>query len=331
MPRQSEALFLLQRIRDESHRFAISFHRELRGKRMTTSVLDDIAGLGEVRRKRLIKELGGVSAVRSGVDRRPRRAVVAARHGGTRRPRGRPIQHQAASFPLMAVLRFFFGTMGSGKSTVALQIHHNLERRGLNGLLMTQLDRSSGVVSSRLGVAAEAVQVVPGMDVFELVMAQMPVEFLVCDEAQFYEPNQIDELARLVDDLGIDVYAFGLLTSFQGTLFPGTARLLEVADERQEIQVEARCWCGARATHNARLVDGEQVYDGVLKVVGNTVDLSEADQERFDLSGTPEVSYELLCRRHWLAGHHSRDSVDRAIPHRAPTPSAPDHIGGGDG
>ena len=64
VPRNSEALFLLQRIRDEAHRFAISFHRELRGKRMTTSVLDDIAGLGDVRRKRLVKELGGVGAVK---------------------------------------------------------------------------------------------------------------------------------------------------------------------------------------------------------------------------------------------------------------------------
>lgn len=65
IPRQSEALFLLQRIRDESHRFAISFHRELRGKRMTKSILDEIPGLGEVRRKRLLKELGGVTAVKS--------------------------------------------------------------------------------------------------------------------------------------------------------------------------------------------------------------------------------------------------------------------------
>jgi excinuclease ABC subunit C len=64
VPRQSEALFLLQRIRDESHRFAIGFHRELRGKRMTTSALDDIPGLGEVRRKRLVKEIGGVAALK---------------------------------------------------------------------------------------------------------------------------------------------------------------------------------------------------------------------------------------------------------------------------
>ena len=65
IPRQSEALYLLQRIRDEAHRFAITFHRELRGKRMTTSVLDGITGLGETRRKRLVKELGGVKGVKA--------------------------------------------------------------------------------------------------------------------------------------------------------------------------------------------------------------------------------------------------------------------------
>jgi len=192
-------------------------------------------------------------------------------------------------------MRFSFGTMGSGKSTVALQIHHNLKRRGLRGLLMTQLDRSSGVVSSRLGVSAEAVQIVPGMDLFAAVEG---MDYVVCDEAQFYEPAQVDQLARAVDDHGLDVYAFGLLTSFQGVLFPGTARFLEVADERVEIQVEARCWCGARATHNARLVDGEQVYDGALKVVGNTIDLR--DQPKLPVG--PDVTYELLCRRHWTEG-----------------------------
>ncbi|HMJ78005.1 MAG TPA: excinuclease ABC subunit UvrC [Iamia sp.] len=65
LPRQSEALYLLQRIRDESHRFAITFHRELRDKRMTKSVLDDIPGLGETRKKRLIKEMGGTRAVQA--------------------------------------------------------------------------------------------------------------------------------------------------------------------------------------------------------------------------------------------------------------------------
>jgi thymidine kinase len=115
----------------------------------------------------------------------------------------------------------------------------------------------------------------------------------VCDEAQFYEPEQVDQLARVVDELGADVHALGLLTDFRGRLFPGTARLLEVADERCELQVEARCWCGARATHNARLLDGTQVYDGDVVVVG-------------DVASDAEVSYELLCRRHWLAGETGR-------------------------
>ena len=76
--------------------------------------------------------------------------------------------------------------------------------------------------------------------------------------------------------------------------------LLEMADERQEIQVEARCWCGARATHNARLVDGVQVYEGDLKVLGDTVELGEHDQQHLPVG--PDISYELLCRRHWLKG-----------------------------
>ena len=199
--------------------------------------------------------------------------------------------------PGMATLRFSFGTMGSGKSTLALQIHHNLSSRGMRGLLCTRLDREGARVSSRLGVSAEAVDVGPRLDLFDLAAGFAEhhggLRYLVCDEAQFYEPAQIDQLARVVDELGADVHALGLLTDFRGLLFPGTARLLEVADERCELQVEARCWCGSRATHNARLLDGSQVYDGEVVMVG-------------DVASDAEVSYELLCRRHWLAGETGR-------------------------
>ena len=202
----------------------------------------------------------------------------------------------------VAVLRFYYGTMGSGKSTLALQIHHNLARRGLPGLLMTQLDRTGGVVSSRLGVAAEAAQVFPDTDLVRLATGTgRPLRYLVCDEAQFYEPTQVEQLARCVDEFDIDVYAFGLLTSFQGRLFPGTVRFLELADERIELSVEARCWCGAKATHNARVVDGIQVYEGALKAVGDTQPIGTS--ARIALDGSSEVTYELLCRRHWLAGN----------------------------
>jgi thymidine kinase len=203
----------------------------------------------------------------------------------------------------MAVLRFSFGTMGSGKSTLALQIHHNLSSRGLQGLLCTQLDRDGARVSSRLGVSASAVDVGPRLDLFELASAfraeRGGLDYLVCDEAQFYTPAQVEQLARVVDELGADVHALGLLTDFRGRLFDGSARFLELADERQELQVEARCWCGARATQNARLVDGAQVYDGDVVLVGDT-------------SGDGRVSYELLCRRHWQAGETGRAAASPA-------------------
>lgn len=207
----------------------------------------------------------------------------------------------------MALLRFSFGTMGSGKSTVALQIHHNLSARGLRGLLCSQLDRDGARVTSRLGVAADAVQVGPGLDLYALAENYCAhhggLDHLVCDEAQFYTPEQIDQLAAVVDGLGADVHAFGLLTDFRGRLFPATARLLEVADERCELQVEARCWCGARATHNARLIDGTQVYDGETVMVGD-VGGSAVDADTPAAAG--EVTYELLCRRHWNAGETGR-------------------------
>lgn len=210
----------------------------------------------------------------------------------------------------MATLRFSFGTMGSGKSTLALQIHHNLALRGLGGILLTRFDRETSAVSSRLGVSAPAVEVTASTDVLALVesrSAARGVDFVVADEAQFYSPEQVEQLARVVDDRGIDVYAFGLLTDFRGRLFDGTARLLELADERQELHVEARCWCGARATHNARLIGGRQVYEGEVVVVGDVEGHDAGSQDRLPLENVSdaEISYELLCRRHWLAGQPS--------------------------
>jgi thymidine kinase len=99
----------------------------------------------------------------------------------------------------------------------------------------------------------------------------------------------------VVDDLGIDVFAFGLITDFRGELFEGTKRLLEIADDRVAMQVEARCWCGARATHNARVVNGVITYEGETVLVGDT---DQADMPLFGDS----VRYELLCRSHYRNG-----------------------------
>lgn len=196
----------------------------------------------------------------------------------------------------MATLRFSFGTMGSGKSTLALQIHHNLASRHLYGLLLTRLDRDGMQVTSRLGVAAPAIQVEPELDLHGLAVRHWPLHYIVCDEVQFYTVEQCDQLARVVDDMEVDVYAFGLLTDFRGQLFDGTKRMLEIADERVALQVEARCWCGARATHNARVVNDLVVYEGETVVVGDT-----AEPGARKIFGDT-VRYELLCRRHYQLG-----------------------------
>ena len=200
----------------------------------------------------------------------------------------------------MGVLRFSYGTMGSGKSTLALQIHHNLSRRHKRGLLLSQLDREGARVSSRLGVSSEAVMVAADLDIFGLAKRMVAdsggIDYIVCDETQFYSIDQVEQLAQVVDELGADVYAFGLVTDFRGQLFDGTRRMLELADEHVQLHVEARCWCGDRATHNARLVYGTIVYEGETVVVGDTE--APMDEPLFgDI-----VTYELLCRRHYRAG-----------------------------
>ncbi|MCX4829921.1 thymidine kinase [Streptomyces sp. NBC_00006] len=194
----------------------------------------------------------------------------------------------------MSELVFFSGTMDCGKSTLALQIEHNRSARGLQGLIFTRDDRAGeGKLSSRLGLVTDAVEVADDLDVYAYVVDHLShggrVDYLIADEAQFLAPEQIDQLARVVDELELDVFAFGITTDFRSKLFPGSQRLVELADRVEVLQVEALCWCGARATHNARTVNGAMVVEGAQVVVG-------------DVNRSPdEIGYEVLCRR-----HHSR-------------------------
>jgi len=192
----------------------------------------------------------------------------------------------------MAELTYYCGTMDSGKSTLALQTAHNHQSRGRTGLIFTNNDRAGiGVISSRLGLSSPAIEVTPSMDLHKLVVDQLSmgerIDYIICDEAQFYESEQIDQLARIVDGLSIDVFAFGILADFRTKLFPGSARLVELADRVNTLQVEALCWCGSRATHNARTVGGVMVVEGEQVVVG-------------DVSTGADVAYEVLCRRHHM-------------------------------
>ncbi len=118
------------------------------------------------------------------------------------------------------------------------------------------------------------------------------VDYLICDEAQFCSEQQVEDLARIVDEMEVDVFAFGLTTDFRTRLFPGSCRLIELADRVEVLQVQALCWCGRRATHNARTVDGVMVVEGEQVVIG--------DVETTGASGDAkrEVGYGTLCRLH---------------------------------
>jgi thymidine kinase len=194
----------------------------------------------------------------------------------------------------VAELVFFSGTMDCGKSTLALQMDHNHAARGRGGMIFTRNDRAGeNVLSSRLGLSTEALEVGDSTDFWDEVARARThgrrVDYLVCDEAQFYTPAQVEQLARLVDEMDVDVFAFGITSDFRTELFPGSRRLIELADRVQVLQVEALCWCGARATHHARTVDGAMVVEGDQVVVG-------------DVGGRAAevVGYETLCRRHHM-------------------------------
>jgi thymidine kinase len=184
--------------------------------------------------------------------------------------------------------------MDSGKSTLALQTNHNHAARGRVGRIFTTHDRAGeAILSSRLGLEHDAIEVTDDFDFWRYVVDALThgarIDYLICDEAQFYAPCQIDQLARIVDELQIDVFAFGILSDFRTELFNGSRRLVELADRTHVLQVEALCWCGKRATHNARTENGEMVTEGEVIVVGDVEDQDAAPAE---------VAYEVLCRQH---------------------------------
>ena len=195
----------------------------------------------------------------------------------------------------MAELAYFTGPMDCGKSTLALQIDYTEASAGRAGLRFTCFDRGgAATISSRIGLVALATEVSPGFGFWAHVTDQLTsgrrVDYLICDEAQFYGHTQIDDLARISDELDIDVFCFGILTDFRTELFPGSRRLVELADRIEMLQARPRCWCGSPATHNARLVNGVMVTEGDQIAVGDTTPESN---ER--------TTYEVLCRKHHRA------------------------------
>ncbi len=190
----------------------------------------------------------------------------------------------------MAELVFFTGPMNCGKSTLALQVDYTQSSGGRLGRLFTSQDRSGFArISSRIGLDQAALEVLPEFDFWTYTVDQLVhgsrIDYMVCDEANFYSAEQIDQLSRIVDELQIDIFAFGILSDFRTELFPGSRRLVELADRLETLQVQPLCWCGAKGTHNARTVNGLMVTHGEQIVVGDT------DSDSL-------VTYEVLCRSH---------------------------------
>ncbi len=188
----------------------------------------------------------------------------------------------------MAKLYFNYSTMNAGKSTVLLQASHNYIERGMQTYLMTaQFDdrAGQGVIASRIGIDQAADTFAAGEDLFAKIEARLargPCACVFIDEAQFLERDQVWQLARAVDDLGVPIMCFGLRVDFQGNLFPGSAALLALADEMREVRTI--CFCGKKATMVVRKdADGNVLRDGDQVQVGGN------------------ETYVSLCRRHWRA------------------------------
>jgi thymidine kinase len=186
----------------------------------------------------------------------------------------------------MAKLYFHYSTMNAGKSTVLLQAAHNYRERGMNPYLLTaQFDNREGEgrIASRIGIGQPADTFAAGEDLYAKISTRLQQGEVACifvDEAQFLEPDQVWQLARAVDDLGVPIMCFGLRVDFRGSLFPGSATLLALADEMREVRTI--CHCGKKATMVVRRdAEGRPMKDGAQVQIGGN------------------ETYISLCRRHW--------------------------------
>ena len=170
----------------------------------------------------------------------------------------------------MAKLYFKYGAMGSSKSAQALITQFNYEELGMTvWLIKPSTDTRDGadVIRSRIGLSRHAQVITPEQNIVEAYRAAGKHDVIIADEAQFFTPEQIDQLRELVDDEDLPVLCFGLRTDFLTHFFPGAQRLMELADSLTEIKTV--CACGRKATVNARIDgNGRVVTEGAQVMLG---------------------------------------------------------------
>lgn len=190
----------------------------------------------------------------------------------------------------MAKLYFRYGAMGSSKTANALMVRYNYIEKGQKVILLKpKIENRDGenIIKSRIGLSAECGLVEDFLDEVRSQTTKDESEWkkanvVIIDEAQFLRKEQVDELARLVDEYHISVICYGLRTDFTSHLFDGAKRLMELADVIEEIPTI--CWCGKKAQFNARVKSGKIVRDG----------------EQIEMGGNE--SYVSLCRKHYMSG-----------------------------
>ena len=172
-------------------------------------------------------------------------------------------------------LYFRYGTMGSAKTALLLTQAYNFEERGMRYVCLKPIidTRETGnVIRSRIGIERECTWIYADTNIYELAQdiferSMTIVDWILVDEAQFLTADQVDQLARIVDDFGSNVICYGLRTDFQSHLFEGSRRLFEIADTIDEIK--STCNCGRKTIVNARtdsrgniITEGQQVEIG---------------------------------------------------------------------
>ena len=178
--------------------------------------------------------------------------------------------------------------MGSSKTAQALITKYNYEENDLKvWLIKPSADMRDGetILRSRIGLEASVEIVAPSEDVYACFRDRQlgHCDVIIVDECQFLEPEQVDQLRAIVDDYNLPVMCFGLRTDFQCHLFAGSRRLMEIADEIKEIKTI--CWCGKKATCNARYDDHGIIKEGAQVVLG------------------ANDKYIALCRKHFKEGN----------------------------
>ena len=171
----------------------------------------------------------------------------------------------------MAKLYFKYGAMGSSKTAQALTTKFNYEERGMKVWLIkpkTDTRDGEGLLRSRIGLFSKCDMIDSDAEIYESFKENKETfDVIITDECQFFTQKQIDEMRRIVDEFSVPVMCFGLRTDFKTKLFPGSARLFEIADSISEIKTI--CDCGRKATVNARFDShGRLVKHGTQVIIG---------------------------------------------------------------